>query len=68
MVEYISDTPNMNYIDRSRIGAVGYSAGGNAVLQSAARFGERQAKALKQAQAGSSGSDMSGAVSATLKF
>ncbi len=50
MVEYIYDTPNINYIDRSRIGAVGYSAGGNAVLQSAARFGERLAKALKQAQ------------------
>ena len=51
LVEYVVNTPNLNYIDRTRIGAVGYSAGGNAVLQSAARFGERQAKALRQARA-----------------
>lgn len=51
MVEYICNTPNLNYVDKSRIGAVGYSAGGNAVLQSASRFGSRQAKALRQAQA-----------------
>lgn len=51
VVEYVHDTPNLNYIDKSRIGAVGYSAGGNAVLQSASRFGARQAKALNQAQA-----------------
>ena len=54
MVEYVHDTPNLNYIDKSRIGAAGYSAGGNAVLQSASRFGARQAKALKRAQAGNS--------------
>ena len=50
MVEYISGTPNLNYIDKQRIGAAGYSAGGNAVLQSASRFGARQAKALRQAE------------------
>src|ERR1019366_1692617 len=50
VVEYIYDTPNLNYIDKSRIGAAGYSAGGNAVLQSVARFGTLQARALKQAQ------------------
>ena len=50
MVEYIHDTPNLNYIDKSRIGAAGYSAGGNAVLQSASRFGARQAKVLRQAE------------------
>jgi dienelactone hydrolase len=51
MVEYIYDTPNLNYIDKTRIGATGYSAGGNAVLNSASVFGARQAKALKDAKA-----------------
>lgn len=51
MTEYIYDTPNFNYVDKSRIGAAGYSAGGNAVLQSASLFGAREAKALKRAQA-----------------
>lgn len=50
MVEYLCGTPNLNYVDRTKIGAVGYSAGGNAVLQSASRFGARQAKALRQAK------------------
>ncbi len=49
VVEYAYGTPNLNYIDKSRIGAAGYSAGGNGVLQSASRFGARQARALKQA-------------------
>jgi dienelactone hydrolase len=44
MVESIYDTPNLNYIDKRRIGATGYSAGGNAVLQSAAHFGGRLSK------------------------
>lgn len=39
MIEYASSTPNLNYIDKARIGAAGYSAGGNAVLQSASFFG-----------------------------
>lgn len=51
MVEYIYDTPNLNYIDKTRIGATGYSAGGNAVLQSASHFGARQKAALKDAKA-----------------
>lgn len=53
-VEYIYDTPNLNYIDKTRIGAAGYSAGGNAVLQSASRFGARQEQAFKRAQAAES--------------
>jgi hypothetical protein len=44
MIEYLHGTPNLNYIDKSRIGAAGYSAGGNAVLQSAAIFGGRQGR------------------------
>ena len=42
MVRYLASTPNLNYIDRRRIGAAGYSAGGNAVIQSAAVFGGRK--------------------------
>jgi hypothetical protein len=44
MVDYVFDTPNLNYVDKARIGAVGYSAGGNAVLQAASHFGGRRAK------------------------
>ena len=51
MVEYIYDTPNLNYIDKTKIGAAGYSAGGNAVLASAVVFGARQAEALNKAKA-----------------
>jgi len=50
MVEYIYDRTNLNFINKSRIGAAGYSAGGNAVLQSASRFGAREAKALRRAR------------------
>jgi hypothetical protein len=50
MVEYIHNTPNLDYVDKSRIGATGYSAGGNAVLQSASRFGGREAKASRRKQ------------------
>ncbi|MDQ8153251.1 MAG: alpha/beta hydrolase [Gemmatimonadota bacterium] len=49
MVEYIFSTPNLNYVDKSRIGAAGYSAGGNAVLQSASLFGGRAPRAARRA-------------------
>jgi len=39
MLEYVFGTPNLNYIDKARVGIVGYSAGGNAVLQTSARIG-----------------------------
>jgi Esterase FrsA-like len=51
MVDYVCDTTNLDYVDKSRIGAAGYSAGGNAVLQSASRYGARQAKFLRHARA-----------------
>jgi len=44
VVEYAADTPNLNYIDKSRIGATGHSAGGNAAIRAASHFG-RQAQA-----------------------
>src|SRR6185312_12225932 len=49
------DTPGLDYIDKTKIGAAGYSAGGNAVLQSASHFGARKAKALKAAKARGNG-------------
>ena len=52
MVEYAYSTPNLNYIDKTRIGATGYSAGGNAVLQAASLFGGgRASRAPRKAQA-----------------
>jgi hypothetical protein len=43
VVEYAAGTPNLNYIDRNRIGATGHSAGGNAAIRGADYFG-RQAR------------------------
>ncbi|MEM8945368.1 MAG: alpha/beta hydrolase [Planctomycetota bacterium] len=43
VVEYAANTPNLNYVDKSRIAATGHSAGGNAAIRGASYFG-RQAK------------------------
>ena len=43
VVDYAADTPNLNYIDKNRIGATGHSAGGNAAIRGASYFG-REAK------------------------
>ena len=40
LVNYAANTSNLDYIDRTRIGATGHSAGGNAVLQGASYFGQ----------------------------
>ncbi len=39
LVDYIYDTPNFNYIDKTKIGAAGHSAGGNAAIRAASHFG-----------------------------
>ncbi len=39
VVDYVSNTDNLNYIDKTRIGVTGHSAGGNAALQGASHFG-----------------------------
>jgi hypothetical protein len=39
VVDYAYDTPILNYVDKSRIGATGHSAGGNAALRGAQHFG-----------------------------
>lgn len=38
-VEFVADTALLNYVDKTRIGATGHSAGGNAVILAAAHFG-----------------------------
>ena len=44
VVNYAAETDNLNYIDKTRIGVTGHSAGGNAAIQAAAYFG---AEAIK---------------------
>ena len=39
VVDYVAGTPNLNYVDRERIGATGHSAGGNAAIRGANYFG-----------------------------
>lgn len=41
VVDYVTGTPNLNYVDSSRIGAAGHSAGGNAAIRGANYFGKR---------------------------
>lgn len=50
MVEYICSSTNFDFVDKARIGAAGYSAGGNAVLQSASRFGAQASKAARHSK------------------
>lgn len=45
VVDYAADTGNLNYIDKSRIGVTGHSAGGNAAIQAASYFGREAEKA-----------------------
>jgi acetyl esterase/lipase len=39
VVDYAAGTSNLNYIDKTRIGATGHSAGGNAAIRGANYFG-----------------------------
>jgi len=47
LVDYAADTPNLNYIDKSRIGATGHSAGGNAAIRGASYFGREAIRSGK---------------------
>jgi len=40
VVDYAASSSNLNYIDKSRIGATGHSAGGNAAIRGANFFGK----------------------------
>jgi len=44
VVDYASNTSNLNYIDKSRIAATGHSAGGNAAIRGASYFGKESKK------------------------
>ena len=41
VVDYAYDTKNLNYIDKTRIGVTGHSAGGNAAIRGASYFGRK---------------------------
>ncbi len=47
VVDYAAKTDTMNYVDKSRIGATGHSAGGNAAVRGAAHFGMEAKKTGK---------------------
>ncbi|TAM54952.1 MAG: alpha/beta hydrolase [Acidobacteria bacterium] len=47
IVDYAARTGNLNYVDKSRIGATGHSAGGNAAVLGAAHFGKEAIKTGK---------------------
>jgi len=47
VVDYAAGTPNLNYIDKDRIGATGHSAGGNAAIRGANYFGKEAIKTGK---------------------
>ena len=40
VVDYVYNTGILNYVDKTRIGVTGHSAGGNAALKGASRFGK----------------------------
>ena len=47
VVNYAADTDLLDYIDKTKIGATGHSAGGNAVLQGASYFGREAGRPSK---------------------
>ena len=47
LVDYVASSTNLNYVDRSRIGATGHSAGGNAAIRGANYFGREAAASGK---------------------
>lgn len=40
IIDYVANTGILNYVDKTRIGVTGHSAGGNAALQAASFFGK----------------------------
>jgi hypothetical protein len=47
VVDYVANTGNLNYVDKTRIGVTGHSAGGNAAVRGAAFFGKQVKKSGK---------------------
>ena len=50
-IDYVSRTNALNYVDKTKIGITGHSAGGSQVRHIAAEYGTKEAKALKKAKA-----------------
>ncbi len=50
VVDYAASTANLNYIDKSRIGATGHSAGGNAAIRGANFFGKEAQRSGKRSK------------------
>ena len=50
-IDYVSRTNTLNYVDKTKIGITGHSAGGSQVRHMAAEYGAKEAKALKKATA-----------------
>jgi hypothetical protein len=55
VVKYVCDSDVFNYVDKSRVGATGHSAGGNGALRAAAYFGRQYADLLEAAKEENSG-------------
>ena len=49
-IDYVSRTTTLSYVDKSRIGITGHSAGGSQVRRMAAEYGAKESKALKKAK------------------
>lgn len=47
-IDYVSRTTTLNYVDKSRIGITGHSAGGSQVRRMAAEYGAKESKALEK--------------------
>ena len=49
-IDYVSRTDTLNYVDKTKIGITGHSAGGSQVRRMAAEYGAKEVKALKKAK------------------
>jgi hypothetical protein len=47
IIDYAAGTGNLNYVDKSRLGVTGHSAGGNAAIQAASHFGRQAGRSGK---------------------
>jgi len=47
VIDYVARTPNLNYVDKARLGITGHSAGGNAAIRGASYFGRQAARSGK---------------------
>lgn len=47
-VDYVTLTDNINYIDKEQVGAAGHSAGGNACVKAASKFGQEVVDGLRE--------------------